>query len=67
VPHYIEIIQKAENEQCTYLELVGWLMDKEIQTRKTKEMETRIKQARLSLNYNLDLYDSSIDNGLQTA
>lgn len=62
-----EIIQKAEKEQCTYLELVGWLMDKEIQTRKAKDMETRTKQARLPLNYNLDLYDSSVDNGLQTA
>lgn len=62
-----DIIKKAEKEQCTYLDLINRLMDYEIQNRKAKDMENRKKQARLPLEYNLEVYDHSLDNGLQPA
>src|SRR5690554_4497908 len=61
------IIHNAEKEQCSYLDLVNRLMDNEIQNRKAKDMENRKKNAKLPLEYNLDLYDHSLDNGLQPA
>ena len=62
-----DIIHNAEKEQCSYLDLVNRLMDNEIQNRKAKDMENRKKNAKLPLEYNLDLYDHSLDNGLQPA
>ena len=40
------------------------LMDKEISSRKEKDLERRTQQARLPLSYNLDLYDFTVSNGL---
>ncbi len=60
-----EVIATAETGQVSYLELIKMLMDKEINHRKQKDLQTRTKKARLPLNYNLDNYDFSLPNGIE--
>lgn len=60
-----EVIATAETGKVSYLELIKMLMDKEINHRKEKDLQTRTKKARLPLNYNLDDYDFSIPNGIE--
>lgn len=59
------VITHAEQSQPGYTELIEMLFEKEISHRKNKDMERRKKQAGLPLSYNLDLYDFSLDNGLE--
>jgi DNA replication protein DnaC len=60
-----EVITTAETGKVSYLELIKMLMDKEINHRKQKDLQTRTKKARLPLNYNLDNYDFSFPNGIE--
>lgn len=60
-----EVIATAETGKVSYLELIKMLMDKEINHRKEKDLQTRTKKARLPLNYNLDNYDFSFPNGIE--
>jgi DNA replication protein DnaC len=60
-----EVIATAETGKVSYLELIKMLMDKEINHRNEKDLQTRTKKARLPLNYNLDDYDFSIPNGIE--
>ena len=60
-----EVIATAETGKVSYLELIKMLMDKEINHRKEKDLQTRTKKARLPLNYNLDDYDFSFPNGIE--
>lgn len=60
-----EVIATAETQKVSYLELIKMLMDKEINHRKQKDLQTRTKKARLPLNYNLDNYDFSFPNGIE--
>ena len=60
-----EVIANAETQKVSYLELIKMLMDKEINHRKQKDLQTRTKKARLPLNYNLDNYDFSFPNGIE--
>jgi DNA replication protein DnaC len=59
------VITEAEINQISHLELVRKLFETEIEHRMKKDKERRIKQARLPLSYNLDLYDFTSDNGLE--
>jgi len=58
------VISNAENNKISYLELVKNLFETEINHRMHKDKERRTKQARLPLCYNLDLYDFTVENGL---
>ena len=60
-----EAITEAENQKLSYLELVKILLETEINHRMEKEKQRRIRQARLPLSYNLNLYDFSSNNGLE--
>lgn len=60
-----EVVANAETQKVSYLELIKMLMDKEINHRKQKDLQTRTKKARLPLNYNLDNYDFSFPNGIE--
>jgi len=60
------IVLQAEKEHFSYLDLINALMDSELEHRREKDRERRTKQARLPLSYNLDLYDTSFPNGLET-
>ena len=59
------IIIEAENEKISYLEIIKKLFETEINHRMSKDKERRIKQARLPLSHNLDLFDYSGINGLE--
>lgn len=60
-----EAIEQAEKNQISYLELLKMLTEKEITHRREKDTVRRTKQAQLPLAYNLELYDFSINNGLE--
>jgi DNA replication protein DnaC len=59
------IIADAEKNKITYLELIKMLLEKEINHRIQKDTEKRMKNARLPLCYNLDLFDFSFANGIE--
>lgn len=63
--HLDQVVEEAEKEQISYLELIKTLMEKEINHRKDRDKQRRVKYARLPLNYNLDLYDFKADNSLE--
>ena len=58
-------ITEAESNKISYLELVKKLFETEIHHRMEKDKERRTKQARLPLEYNLDLYDYTFENGIE--
>ncbi len=59
------LIIEAESNKISYLEFINRLFETEIKHRMEKDKERRIKQARLPLSYNLDMYDFSNENGLE--
>lgn len=59
------VIIDAQNNKVSYLELIKNLFEIEIDHRVKKDKERRIRQARLPLSYNLDLYDFTSNNGLE--
>lgn len=62
--NFDHLVAEAEKNQLSYLDLVKNLMESEVNHRKQKELERRKKMARLPLQYNLELYDHSYENGL---
>jgi len=62
--HLESVVAQAEKNQTSYWELIKMLMEKEISSRKEKDLVRRTQQARLPLSYNLDLYDFTVSNGL---
>lgn len=60
-----KVISWAETEKPSYTEMTKVLFEKEIDHRKQKDMESRKKLARLPLDYNLEHYDFSLNNGLE--
>ncbi len=63
--NFDQAISYAESNKISYLELTKKLFETEIDHRMKKDKERRTKQARLPLEYNLDLYDFSFENGLE--
>lgn len=59
-----EMVMNAQNNQVTYLDFIESLFKQEINHRMERDRQTRKKQARLPLCYNLDLYDYSFSNGI---
>lgn len=59
-----DMLRNAQNNQVTYLDFVTTLMKQEVEHRMEKDKQRRTKQARLPLQYNLDLYDYAFSNGL---
>ena len=62
--NFDQVVADAEQHQLSYLDLVKNLMESEVKYRKLKDMERRTKQARLPMQFNLELYDHTFDNGL---
>jgi len=54
----------AESEKITYLDFLNRLLDQEIQQRMENDKTRRVKQARLPLSYDLDLFDLSHNSGI---
>jgi DNA replication protein DnaC len=59
-----ELIRKANEEKCSYLDFFLSLLETEINQRSQRDLEKRFKAAKLPMNYNLDHYDYSFLNGI---
>ena len=59
-----ELIRKASEEKCSYLDFSLSLLETEINQRRQRDLERRIKAARLPISHDLDLYDYSFMNGI---
>jgi DNA replication protein DnaC len=59
-----ELIRKASQEKCSYLDFSLRLMETEINQRRQRDLERRIKAAKLPVNHDLDQYDYSFMNGI---
>ena len=59
------VLSDAEKNNISYLELIQNMTDIEINHRAKKDQEKRTKQARLPLCYNLNLFNFSVNNGLE--
>ena len=59
-----ELIRKASEEKCSYLDFSLSLLETEINQRSQRDMERRTKAAKLPVNHNLDQYDYSFMNGI---
>ncbi len=59
-----ELIRKASEEKCSYLDFSLNLLETEINQRHQRDLERRIKASRLPINYDLDQYDYSFMNGV---
>ena len=59
-----DMVRNAHDNEVTFLDFVNMLMQQEIDHRMEKDKQRRQKNARLPLEYNLDLYDHSFSNGI---
>lgn len=62
--HLEKIIKKADEEKCSYLDFLLNTLQTEINHRNNRNLEKRIKAAKLPVNYDLDNYDYSFINGI---
>jgi DNA replication protein DnaC len=59
-----ELIRKASQEKCSYLDFSLRLFETEINQRKQRDLERRMKAAKLPVKHDLDQYDYSFMNGI---
>lgn len=59
-----ELIRKASEEKCSYLDFILRLFETEINQKNKHDLERRIKAAKLPVNHDLDKYDYSFINGI---
>lgn len=59
-----ELIRKATEEKCSYLDFFLNLLQTEINQRNSHDMELRVKAAKLPFNHDLNQYDYSFINGI---
>jgi DNA replication protein DnaC len=59
-----EVIRKASQEKYSYLDFSLRLLETEINQRRQRDLERRIKTAKLPVNHDLDQYDYSFMNGI---
>jgi len=59
-----ELIRKASEEKCSYLDFSLNLLETEINQRSQRDLERRTKAAKLPVNHNLDQYDYAFMNGI---
>lgn len=57
-------IHQAQLDQPGYLSFMHNVLQQEVHKRQKNELEKRLRLAKLGRNYNLDLYDTSSNNGL---
>ncbi len=62
--HVEELIRKASEEKCSYLDFSLSLLETEINQRSQRDMERRTKAAKLPVNHDLDQYDYSFRSGV---
>ena len=62
--HVEELIRKASEEKCSYLDFSLRLLETEINQRSQRDMERRTKAAKLPVNHDLDQYDYSFRSGV---
>lgn len=59
-----ELIRKASEEKCSYLDFSLSLLETEINQRSRRDLERRTKAAKLPVNHDLDQYDYSFRSGV---
>lgn len=59
-----ELIRKASQEKCSYLDFSLSLLETELNQRRQRDLERRIKAAKLPVDFDLDQYDYSFMNGI---
>ena len=59
-----ELIRKAAEDKCSYLDFSISMLEIEIHHRGQRDLERRIKAAKLPINHDLDHYDYSFINGI---
>jgi DNA replication protein DnaC len=59
-----ELIRKASEEKCSYLDFSLSLLESEINQRRQRDLERRINAAKLPVDFDLDQYDYSFMNGI---
>ena len=59
-----ELIRKASQEKCSYLDFSLRLLETEINQRRQRDLVRRINTAKLPVNHDLDQYDYSFMNGI---
>ncbi|HNT93356.1 MAG TPA: IS21-like element helper ATPase IstB [Bacteroidales bacterium] len=59
-----QLIQKASEEQCSYLDFSLYLLQAEITQRSLRDLERRTKAAKLPPNHDLDQYDYAFQSGI---
>ena len=59
-----ELIRKASEEKCSYLDFSLSLLETEINQRNQRDLERRTKAAKLPVNHDLDHYDYAFINGI---
>jgi DNA replication protein DnaC len=59
-----ELIRKASQEKCSYLDFSLRLLETEINQRRHRDLERRINTAKLPVNHDLNQYDYSFMNGI---
>ena len=59
-----ELIRKASEEKCSYLDFSLRMLETEINRRYQRDLELRTSAAKLPFNYDLDHYDYSFKSGI---
>ena len=59
-----QLIQKASEEQCSYLDFSLYLLQTEITQRSLRDLERRTRAAKLPPNHDLDQYDYDFQSGI---
>jgi DNA replication protein DnaC len=59
-----ELIRKATEDKCSYLDFSLSLLKAEIYQRSQRDLERRLKAAKLPVNHDLDQYEYSFQNGI---
>lgn len=59
-----ELIRKASEEKCSYLDFSISLLETEINQRNQRDLERRTKAAKLPVNHDLNQYDYAFINGI---
>lgn len=62
--HFDDLLLEAETSKVSYLDYVYLLLEKEANVREQKNLERRIKTAKLPLNHNLNDFDYTAENGI---
>jgi len=62
--YFDEMLLVAETSKTSYLDYFHALLEKEAQVREQKNLERRVKAAKLPLNHNLDTFDYTAENGV---